>query len=259
MQLRPLPALLDNYIWLLDDGTSALAVDPGVAGPLLDELSASGLRLTTLLLTHHHADHVGGVAEVLRRYPDVQVFGPRDARIHGRVRTVGEGDRVAVESPRITFDVLEIPGHTATHIAYLGAGMLFCGDTLFSLGCGRMFEGTPAQFQKSLARIAALPGATQVCCGHEYTLANGQFAARIDPHNRALAERIEAATQMRSAAQATLPSRIEDELAANPFLRGDSHAIVDALTLFHGVAPRDEVETFAWLRAMKDKFQIPAE
>ncbi len=258
MRLRPLPALQDNYIWLLDDGASAIAVDPGMAGPLLDELASSHLRLTAVLLTHHHPDHVGGVPEVLREHPDAKIFGPHDARMPEPLRRVGEGDNVAVEFPQVSFDVIEIPGHTTSHIAYVGAGIIFCGDTLFSLGCGRMFEGTPAQFQTSLARIAALPGRTLVCCGHEYTVANGQFAIELDAHNPALVHRIEGARQMRAASLPTLPSCIEDERDANPFLRGESPAIIDALTRRHGVAPRDAVETFSWLRAWKDAFRAPA-
>lgn len=258
MRLRPLPALLDNYIWLIDDGIHAIAVDPGVARPLLDELERSRLRLTTVLLTHHHADHVGGVAELLRTCPGLQVVGPHDARIGVPLREVSEGDSVVVEFPQLAFDVLEIPGHTKTHIAYVGAGMLFCGDTMFSLGCGRMFEGTPAQFHASLARMTALPGSTKICCGHEYTLANGQFAIHVDPNNSALSKRIEAATRLRVTAQPTVPSCLDDERAANPFLRSGTRPIMEALTRRQGVAPRDEIEAFAWLRAWKDEFRAPA-
>ncbi len=259
MRLRPVPALQDNYIWLLDDGVDAVVVDPGVASPVVDALAASGLQLKTMLLTHHHADHVGGVAGLLRHWPDAAVIGPRDDRIEGRLRRVCDGDVVNVESPRLDFRVMEIPGHTTSHIAFIGEGMLFCGDTLFSLGCGRMFEGTPAQFHDSLSRLAMLPGDTKVCCGHEYTRANGQFAIAIDPHNAALAERMQAAARKRADGQPTLPARLGDECAANPFLRTGAPAIIDALTLHYGMPPRDGVEAFAWLRALKDAFRpVPA-
>ncbi len=258
MHLRPLPALLDNYIWLLDDGTHAVAVDPGVADPVIDALSAGGLELVGVLLTHHHPDHIAGASGLLRRNPGLPVYAPRDTRVPAFARAVGEGDTVVIEALGLSWDVLEVPGHTTSHIAFLGAGILFSGDTLFSLGCGRMFEGTPEQFVRSLARFSALPGATRVCCGHEYTVANGHFALAVDPSNARLAHRFGVAQRLRQAGEPTLPSTIDDELAANPFLRIGTQAVREALGARHGSAPRDDIEAFTWLRAWKDGFRAPA-
>lgn len=258
MRLTPLPALVDNYIWLLDDGTNAIAVDPGAARPLLDELAARALRLTGILLTHHHPDHVAGAEAVQRAFPEARVFAPFDPRIEIAAERVAEGDEVRFDAPDAAFSVIEIPGHTTSHVGYVGPDVVFCGDTLFSLGCGRMFEGTPAQFSVSLSRLAALPGDTRVCCGHEYTVANGQFARFVDPGNQALAARIADARRLRDMGSPTLPSRMRDECATNPFLRRGSPEIVEALVQRHGNPPMDEAEAFAWLRAWKDDFRVPA-
>lgn len=256
LSLRPLPALGDNYIWLLADvaAGSALVVDPGEARPVLAALAADDLRLTTILLTHHHADHIGGVPELLARFPDAAVLAPRDERIPGATRRVADGDTVAIASPAAHFDVLEVHGHTRTHVAYHGEGLLFCGDTLFSLGCGRVFEGTPDEMLASLDRLAGLPGNTQVCCAHEYTLANAAFALTVDPDNRALIARADVARTLRTRHQPTLPTLLEEERAANPFLR--VAAINDTRMPWPaGAQPsRRRVDRFAALRAAKDTF-----
>jgi len=252
MRLQSLPALTDNYIWMLsaDDGR-ALVIDPGDADPVL-AASELGLQPVGILLTHHHADHIGGTAALLGRWPHLPVIAPQDDRIALATRQVGHGDRVAVEG--WTFEVLALPGHTLSHIAYVGHGLLFCGDTLFSLGCGRLFEGSAEQMLRSLTALAALPGTTRVCCGHEYTLANAAFARVVEPHNPALQRRNEEAQAMRSAGQPTLPSILADELAANPFLRVDQPDVRAALRQRLGREPADSVEAFAELRRWKDGF-----
>ena len=254
--LRPLPALRDNYIWLLADDASgtALAVDPGEARPVLQALAADHLALTAILLTHHHADHIGGAAELVERFPDAAVYAPDDDRIPVATRRVQDGDLVTIAAPAARFRVLAVHGHTRSHVAYHGEGLLFCGDTLFSLGCGRLFEGSPADMLASLDRLAALPGDTQVCCGHEYTLANAAFARTLEPDNRALAARSEAARALRARNLPTLPAVLADECAANPFLRVD--AISDERMPWpRGTPPsRRRVDRFAALRLAKDHF-----
>lgn len=254
MRLTALTAFEDNYIWaLVDDEGNAVIVDPGDAAPVL---AASGLGLwpAGILLTHHHPDHCGGVAALCERWPTLPVFAPDDPRIpHATVR-VGEGSRFQLNNR--DFSVLAVPGHTLSHIAFHGAeGHLFCGDTLFSLGCGRLFEGTPAQMLESLERLAALPGDTAVCCGHEYTLANAAFARAVDPANDVLRRRTEEAQAMRNAGRPTLPSTLATELATNPFLRVDAPAIHAAIATRLGHEPADRVETFAELRRWKDGFR----
>ena len=249
MTPSPLPAFSDNYIWTLAaPGTGTVIVDPGDAGPVL----ASGLEPSLLLLTHHHADHIGGAATLLARWPGLPVFAPADPRIDLPRTRVGDGDRVALGPWR--FEVLAIPGHTRSHVAFFGHGVLFCGDTLFSLGCGRLFEGTPAQMLGSLDRLASLPGDTRVCCGHEYTLANAAFAAAVEPDNAALRRRTEEATAMRARGMPTLPSLLSEERAANPFLRLDAAAVQAAVGARLGRPPVDRVEAFAELRHWKDGF-----
>ncbi|MEO6264360.1 MAG: hydroxyacylglutathione hydrolase [Luteimonas sp.] len=253
MRLQPLPAFADNYIWTLADGEGrAVIVDPGEAAPVFSAADA-GLRPTAILLTHHHHDHIGGTAALLRRWPDMPVLAPVDERIELPCRRVGDGECVEVDGWR--FEVQAVPGHTVSHIAFFGHGHLFCGDTLFSLGCGRLFEGTPAQMLASLERLAALPADTQVCCGHEYTLANAAFARVVDPDNPALRRRTEDATAMRDAGQPSLPSTLADEIAANPFLRVDAAAIRASVAARLGHQPQDRIETFAELRRWKDGFR----
>jgi len=253
MRLLPLPAFEDNYIWALrrDDG-AALIVDPGDAAPVF-AAAHDGLQVRGILLTHHHHDHVGGVPDLLTRWPRLPVVAPVDDRIGMASQRVEGGDALRLDD--WTFDVLSVPGHTVSHIAFHGHGLLFCGDTLFSLGCGRLFEGSPAQMLESLDKLADLPAATQVCCGHEYTVANAAFARTVDPGNEVLAARAEAAAALRREGQPTLPSTLGDERAANPFLRIDAPAVREAVAARLGRAPSDRVEAFAELRRWKDGFR----
>jgi hydroxyacylglutathione hydrolase len=253
MTLQPLPALSDNYIWTLSNASGdALVVDPGEPAPVF-AAAGLGLRPVAVLLTHHHADHIGGTAALQRRWPDLRVFAPRDDRIHLDCEWVAGGD--AVEIGEWRFEVLEVPGHTCTHIAYVGHSILFCGDTLFSLGCGRLFEGAPTQMLASLDSLASLPGDTRVCCGHEYTVANAAFAHVVEPDNSALARRTGQAKALRASGQATVPSRLDEERAANPFLRVDQASVRDAIARRLGREPADRIETFAELRRWKDGFR----
>ena len=254
MRLTALTAFEDNYIWaLVDDEGNAVIVDPGDAAPVLAARDL-GLWPAGVLLTHHHPDHSGGVAALCEHWPTLPVYAPEDPRIPHATERVGEGSRFQLNN--WDFSVLAVPGHTLSHIAFHGAeGHLFCGDTLFSLGCGRLFEGTPAQMLESLERLTALPGGTAVCCGHEYTLANAAFARAVDPANDALRRRTEEAQTMRNAGRPTLPSSLATELATNPFLRVDSPAIRTAVATRLGREPADRVETFAELRRWKDGFR----
>lgn len=252
MHLIPLPALADNYIWLLhDDAGQALVVDPGDADVVEHALRQRQLQLHAVLLTHHHADHIGGAAELRQRHT-IPVYGPADERIACTTHRVGDRDRIDLGAPGVSFEVLSLPGHTLTHIGYVGAGLLLCGDTLFSLGCGRLFEGTPAQMLASLDRLAALPPTTLVCGGHEYTAANGRFANEVEPDNPRLQRRRQQVTRLRAQGQPTLPVALADELATNPFLRVDTEAVTDWCS--RQGASGDRVARFAAVRAAKDAF-----
>lgn len=254
----PLPAFEDNYIWMLagDDGTT-LVVDPGDAEPVLAAVAA-GVHLTTVLVTHHHSDHIGGLAALAAALPGLEIIAPHDERIPLATRRVGDGDRVRAAG--IDFETLAVPGHTRSHIAFHaadagGTPLLFCGDTLFSLGCGRLFEGTPAQMIASLDRLAALPGNTRVCCTHEYTRANAAFALAVEPDNPALADRSSEVEALRRRGQPTLPVTLAQERATNPFLRCDEAAVRAAASARLGRPPADRVDTFAALREWKNVFR----
>ena len=252
------PAFNDNYLWLIHDGRHAAVVDPGDAKPILAALAEHDLTLIAILLTHHHADHVGGVPALLA-HGRVPVFGPRHEDIAGVTDALGEGDAVHLPALDLTLTVLDVPGHTRGHIAYQSDehGWLFCGDTLFAGGCGRLFEGTPAQMASSLDKLSALPGTTLVFCAHEYTLSNLRFALAVEPGNLALQKRYVLEQEKRAQNLATVPSNVDLERATNPFLRWRQPEIVRALQEAgklgeHGVI--DDTAVFAALRSWKNHF-----
>lgn len=254
----PIPAFSDNYIWLVREGPNAAVVDPGDAGPVQGYLDREGLRLTAILNTHHHPDHVGGNAALLARFP-VPVFGPARESIPGRTHALAEGDAIAVPGIGIGLKVLDVPGHTAGHIAYVGTNesppIAFVGDTLFAGGCGRLFEGTPAQMAASLSKLAALAPDTRVYCAHEYTLANLRFALAVEPGNVALRDREVREQGKRDRGEPTVPSVIVDERATNPFLRAGLPAVFASAQAHAGRKLADAVEAFAVLREWKNAFR----
>ena len=253
LAIHAVPAFKDNYIWILESGGNAVAVDPGDAAPVEAFLASRGLRLTAVLATHHHADHVGGLPALAARWA-CPTFGPRrevDAQLTQRLE---EGDRFDVPGIGISLEALDIPGHTAGHIALHGAGAVFCGDTLFACGCGRLFEGTPAQMVDSLGKLARLPGETRVYCGHEYTLANIRFAQAVEPGNARLAQRAAREAGKRARDEPTLPSTIAEELATNPFLRCGEREVIESASRRAGRALQGGVEVFAEIRQWKNAF-----
>lgn len=253
LTVSPVAAFRDNYIWTLHDGANAVVVDPGDAVPVESFLKAQGLALVAILATHHHADHVGGVAHLIAKR-QIPVFGPRNESIATVTQPLGEGDTAAIDTLGLQFSVLDIPGHTAGHIAYYGHGLLFCGDTLFACGCGRLFEGTPTQMVDSLAKLAALPDETQVYCGHEYTLANIRFARAVEGASQALKRREATEAEKRARGEPTLPSSIGLERQTNPFLRCHEPTVIEAAERYARRTLTDPVDTFAAIREWKNNF-----
>ena len=258
MNLLPLPAFSDNYIWMLHDGRQALVIDPGEAAPVFAALERHALQLQSILITHHHSDHVGGVA-ALRAATGAQVWGPARETLPEPVTRVQGGDQVDVLGG--PWQVIDVPGHTAGHIAFYSATALpepvvFCGDTLFSGGCGRLFEGTPAQMQQSLDALSALPDTTQVCCAHEYTLSNLRFALAVEPNNAALLHHMEHCEGLRAQGQPTLPSSMVLERSINPFLRTRETTVATAAHRHDArIHPQQAHEVLAALRAWKNDFR----
>lgn len=245
-----IPAFNDNYIWLLVRDGRAAVVDPGDATPVIARLEALQLQLETILVTHHHADHQGGVAELIERWHP-RVFGPEQESITGCSDPLSGGEKITVLGQ--TVDVLPVGGHTRGHIAYHVPGGVFCGDTLFGAGCGRLFEGTPAQMCASLARLAALPDETKIYCAHEYTETNLRFAVTVEPQSAALRERAERVARMRAAGLPTIPSTLREEKETNPFLRCGEPAVIAAARA-HGAVDASPEAVFAAIRGWRNSF-----
>lgn len=254
MQIEPIHAFSDNYIWCLHDGRDAAVVDPGTAEPVTAHCEQRGLTLREIWITHHHPDHVGGVAALRARWPGLTVAAPATSPFGDADRRLRAGDTLSAFG--VGFRVLEVPGHTLDHLAFAAEGhqppLLFSGDTLFAGGCGRLFEGSAAQMYDSLQKLAALPAETAVYCAHEYTLSNLAFAAAVEPDNAALARRRAAAEQLRAADRPTVPSDLALELATNPFLRCDQPGVAEAARARGEAAT--PVAVFATIRRWKDNF-----
>lgn len=253
MQIVPLSAFRDNYIWALVANGQCVVVDPGEAAPVSRFLAAEGLHLAAILITHRHNDHVGGVAELRQTWP-VPVFGP--APIAVVTHAVGDADEIALPGVGGSVSVMAVPGHVEEHIAFRYGTHLFCGDTLFAAGCGRLLgSSTASDLFDSLQRIAALPDDTRVCCAHEYTMSNLRFAQAVEPRNEALAGRVAACAALREKDQPTLPSLLKEERATKPFLRASHADVRHAAEQQSGKTLKTPVEVFAALRAWKDDFK----
>lgn len=254
LQIIPIPAFKDNYIWLLHNGNEAIIVDPGDALPVLETLARLSLRLHSILITHHHHDHIGGVTKLIEKYPDVKVYAPRLERYDFKHIAVAEPELVDIAAFNIKFKVIDLPGHTLGHIAYYAEynaqNILFCGDTLFGAGCGRLFEGTPAQMFNSLQKLAVLPQFSKVYCTHEYTMHNINFALTLEPDNQALIKRYETTLALRNRQQPSLPSTIALELATNPFLRCHTNAIHASIQRLNATS----LEVFTTIRELRNHY-----
>jgi len=254
LEIIPIPAFRDNYIWLLHAHGHAVVVDPGDARPVRDFLEGRGLQLDAILVTHHHDDHVGGIDQLLATSAAV-AYAPRSGNYAFAHRPVAEGDAVRLEPLGLTLRVMETPGHTLDHVVYYGDGHLFCGDTLFGCGCGRLREGDFRQLYRSLQRLAALPPLTRVYCAHEYTLHNIRFAREIDPDNLELQAREAETQRLRQHDQSSLPSSIALELATNPFLRcgQPSRALLGKMQRA-GITDASPLSAFRFLRELRDNY-----
>ncbi len=254
MTISAIPAFTDNYIWCMHNDTHAIVVDPGDAEPVLQFLREHELSLAGILITHHHHDHTGGIMHLVSASPSVPVIGPRGNHIRGITKSVAQGDTLRLPIFDMAFTIIETPGHTLDHIAFYGHGLVFCGDTLFSAGCGRLFEGSPEQMAHSLSKLKRLPDDTWVYCTHEYTQANVAFSQTVDPDNGALREYATWVKEQREHNRITLPSMISKEKAVNPFLRCHTQSVQQAVAEYTGEPYSDDISTFAGLRRWKDEF-----
>ncbi len=250
----PIRALQDNYIWCLHNQQQAVVVDPGESQPVLDYCQQHGLTLSAILITHHHWDHTNGIDQLLTAFPNIPVWGPYNPKITQITQPLAEADQFSLDCLGLDFDVLEVPGHTLDHIAFYSKMGLFCGDTLFSAGCGRLFEGSAKQMYQSLSKLMALPKDTVVYCTHEYTLANIEFAEQVEPNNQDLRQYKHWAQQQRDKNLVTLPSSIGQELAINPFVRCHQPEVIANATKKAGKELVKPSEVFASLRSWKDNF-----
>ncbi len=251
--LIPISAFKDNYIWMFfAEGKKVWVVDPGDAQPVIQTLKQNDLTLAGILITHHHHDHSGGVAELLTHWKNIDVVGSQISQVSSITHPVESGAEIACGAVRLK--ALAIPGHTLDHMAFYNNEILFCGDTLFSVGCGRVFEGTPEQMYHSLMKLYVLPDTIKIYCGHEYTLANLQFAQHVEPNNPHIAEKICAVKKLLTENKPTLPSVLQEEKLLNPFLRCDVPDVVRAAEKHANRALKNPVEVFACLREWKNSF-----
>ncbi len=255
LKIRPILAFDDNYIWLLQNGDrpKVAVVDPGDEVPVLDLLRQEGLELGAILITHKHGDHTGGVNDLLEAWPNADIYGPANEPIGSLTQRVSGGDCIDLDWLGVEFEVMDVPGHTEGHLAYYSMGVLFCGDTMFAAGCGRVFSGTHEQLHDSLQKIAALPPQTRVYCAHEYTMANLGFAKWVEPDSALIQARFEHASDLRARGEPTVPSLLKDELETNPFLRVGEPDVIMAAENYVGRKLASGAEIFTAIRNWKDR------
>lgn len=248
-------AFKDNYIWTIHSlgGSDIVVVDPGDADPVISYLHENNFNLEAILLTHHHWDHSGGILPLVRKYPHIKAYGPKGEKVDGINHFVAEGDEITLPKVNIKLKVIDIPGHTLGHIAFVDKNMLFCGDTLFSCGCGKIFEGTPEQMFRSLEKIKNLPKSIMIYCGHEYTLSNIAFAQTVDPNNKMLEKKLYFVKKL-AINHPSLPVSLESELQTNPFLRCDNPAIIASVQNHCGFQLDNPIAVFTHLRQWKNQF-----